>query len=156
MALQVRDATSEDVPALVDLINAAYRVEVFFKGGDRIAAAEVIDKLRSGRFLVLDDDGRLAGSVYVEVNGDRGYFGLLSIEPSRQKQGLGARLIGIAEEACRDAGCVAMDILVVDLRTELPPYYRRFGYVAVGTRPFPEDEPTLLPCHFIVMGKQLR
>jgi N-acetylglutamate synthase-like GNAT family acetyltransferase len=156
MTLQVRDATGEDVPALVDLINAAYRVEVFFKGGDRIAAAEVIDKLRSGRFLVLDDDGRLGGCVYVEVTGDRGYFGLLSIDPSRQKQGLGARLIGIAEDTCRGAGCVEMDILVVDLRTELPPYYRRFGYVEVSTRPFPEDEPTLLPCHFIVMRKQLR
>jgi N-acetylglutamate synthase-like GNAT family acetyltransferase len=156
MTLNVRDATLDDADVLVTLINAAYRVEDFFKLTDRIDRAEVLDKMQHGRFLVLEEGDALAGCVYVEVNDRVGYFGLLSIDPSKQKQGLGARLIGIAEAACREVGCSEMEIWVVDLRTELPPYYHRFGYVEAGTCPFPADEPTSQPCHFIVMRKQLQ
>ncbi|HVH57271.1 MAG TPA: GNAT family N-acetyltransferase [Vicinamibacterales bacterium] len=156
MTLIVRDAAVGDADMLVALINAAYRVEDFFKLSDRIDRAEVLDKMQHGRFLVLEDGDTLAGCVYVEVNDRVGYFGLLSIDPSQQKQGLGARLIGIAEAACREAGCSEMEIWVVDLRTELPPYYRRFGYVEAETCPFPANEPTSQPCHFIVMRKPLQ
>jgi predicted N-acetyltransferase YhbS len=138
------------------LINAAYRVEDFFKLSDRIGRAEVLDKMQHGRFLMLEEHDAVVGCVYVEVNDRIGCFGLLSIDPRRQKQGLGARLIDIAEAACGDAGCSEMEIRVVDLRTELPPYYRRFGYVEAGTCPFPADEPTSQPCHFILMRKQLQ
>jgi GNAT superfamily N-acetyltransferase len=93
--------------------------------------------------------------VYVKITGAIGYFGMLSIDPARQGQGLGARLIAFAEDYCREAGCSEMEIEVVNLRTELPPFYRRFGYTESGTRPFPDSERTKLPCHFIVMSKVL-
>jgi len=41
------------------------------------------------------------------------------------------------------------------LRTELPPFYQRRGYVETGTTPFVEDVPTKIPCHFINMSKPL-
>ena len=71
--------------------------------------------------------------------------------------GTGARkrLITEAEDYCRRAGCREMELEVVNLRTELPPFYRRFGYVETGTRPFSETERTSQPCHFIVMSKPL-
>jgi GNAT superfamily N-acetyltransferase len=151
----VRDATSDDADRLAALINAAYRVEDFFKTGDRIDRSGVLDKMQHGRFILLEDGDAFAAAVYVEQRPPIGYFGLLSIDPSRQKQGLGRRLIETAEAACRDAGCSEMEIEVVNLRTELPPYYRRFGYIEQGTRPFPDAEHTSLPCHFIVMRKAL-
>jgi hypothetical protein len=48
-----------------------------------------------------------------------------------------------------------MEIEVVNLRNELPPFYRKFGYVEHSTRAFPDDEHTSRPCHFIVMRKVL-
>jgi hypothetical protein len=48
-----------------------------------------------------------------------------------------------------------MDINVVDLRTELPPIYRKLGYSVSGTSPLPDSIPTKLPCHFIQMTKPL-
>jgi GNAT superfamily N-acetyltransferase len=78
---------------------------------------------------------------------------MLSIDPSRQKQGLGARLMAAAEARCQEAGCHEMELEVVNLRTELPPFYRRFGYAEMGTRPF--TDPSKIPCHFIVMTKPL-
>ena len=151
----VRVAEAADVPALTALINAAYLVEAFFKQGDRTNAVELSGLMRKGRFLVLETGDEMQGCVYVEVNGDRGYFGMLSIDPLKQKQGLGARLIEAAEGFCRSTGCTTMELQVVSLRTELPPYYRKFGYEEAGIREVDENEQWTRPCHFIVMSKAL-
>jgi len=154
--MRTRLGVPEDAPALAALISLAYRVEDFFKIGDRTDAAEVRDKMAHGTFIVLEDaNGTLAGSVYTTAHDGVGYFGMLSIDPARQGQGLGKRLIGEAEEYCRRAGCRQMELEVVNLRTELPPFYRRFGYVESGTRAFNETERISRPCHFIVMSKTL-
>jgi hypothetical protein len=60
-----------------------------------------------------------------------------------------------AESYCRERGARFMDILIVSLREELPPFYRKRGYVENGTSPFPADVETKVPCHFINMSKQL-
>jgi GNAT superfamily N-acetyltransferase len=154
--MHTRLAQLEDAEALAALINLSYRVEDFFKIGDRTDATEVRAKMKEGVFILLEDgDRRIAGAVYVTSHDRVGYFGMLSIDPPRQGQGLGSRLIGEAEDHCRRAGCTEMELEVVNLRTELPPYYRRFGYVERGTRPFTETERTSQPCHFIVMSKPL-
>ena len=111
--------------------------------------------LAKGKFLLLEQDGTLAGCVYVEYRGERGYFGLLAVDPARQRAGLGSRLIAAAEQDCRAAGCRFMDLTVVHLRTELPPYYRRLGYVDNGALPFPADQHTKVPVHLIQMSKAL-
>jgi GNAT superfamily N-acetyltransferase len=154
--MHTRLALPDEAETLAALISLAYRVEDFFKIGDRTDAAEVRAKMNDGAFILLEDaDRRIAGVVYVTAHDRVGYFGMLSIDPSRQGQGLGSRLIGEAEDYCRRGGCTEMELEVVNLRTELPPYYRRFGYVERGTRPFTETERTSQPCHFIVMSKPL-
>ena len=151
-----RIARSEDAPALAALISLAYRVEDFFKIGDRTDADDVRARMKEGAFLVLEDvSGKMAGCVYVTRHDDVGYFGMLSIDPACQRQGLGSKLIDAAETHCRNAGCREMELEVVNLRTELPPYYRRFGYIERGTRPFSDTERASQPCHFIVMSKPL-
>ena len=153
--MQLRKAVRADAPALTDLINLAFRKERFFVDSDRITLNQVEDHFGKGEFFVLEDEAALAGCVYVEPRGERAYFGLLSIDPARQRTGLGGRLVAAAEERGRDQGCVHMDILIVNLRAELPPYYRKLGYVETGTAPFPSDTPTKVPCHFVRMSKAL-
>lgn len=149
-----RTATLEQAADVARLVSLAYRVEDFFKQGDRTDPENVRRLMTQGCFLTLEDPpGTLAGCVYVKIEDGRGYFGMLSVDPARQGQGLGARLIAAAEDHARAAGCDHMDLHVISLRTELPPFYRRFGYVEQGTIPF--DEPTKLPCHIIVMSKPL-
>jgi GNAT superfamily N-acetyltransferase len=154
-ALAIRRAAADAVPAIVSLVNRAFEVEAFFVEKDRTNAAEVAEMLTRGVFLLAEAKGALAGCVLVEVRGQRGYFGLLSVEPARQGEGIGRALVEAAEDHCRRAGCAAMDIRVVDLRKELPPFYRRLGYEETGTEPFPEPEITKLPCRFVVMSKPL-
>jgi hypothetical protein len=102
-------------------------------------------EMARGTFLVLDDDHGLAGCVYVEVTGE---FGQLRIA----LRGSAPRAKGTPDAAARRR---TLEILVVNLRTELFPYCWCHGYVETGVRPFPEDEPTKRPCHFVVLGKSL-
>jgi GNAT superfamily N-acetyltransferase len=90
------------------------------------------------------------------LRSDRAYFGLLSVDPSQQRQGIGRGLVNDAERRAREARCEFMDILAVNVRPELPPIYQGMGYVASGTAPFPANVPTKVPCHFLRMSKDLR
>ena len=151
----IRRAADHEAEALMRLINLAFRVEKFFIETDRISLPQVREYLDKGVFLIAEEESRLAGCIYVELRGERGYFGLLSVEPSRQRSGLGRRLITAAEEFCRSAGSRFMDMCIVNLRQELPAYYAKLGYSETGTSPFPADVETKLPCHFIEMSKAL-
>jgi GNAT superfamily N-acetyltransferase len=147
----IRAADLHEAESLTALINEAFRVEEFFVTGDRITLNEVRGHLAKGVFLVSEGEG----TVYVELRGDRGYFGLLSVNPARQRMGAGKRLISAAEEYARAHGCKFMDITVVNLRVELPPFYGKLGYVENGIAPFPDPEKCKLPAHLVRMSKPL-
>jgi GNAT superfamily N-acetyltransferase len=153
----IRTAAAADAPELARVINDAFIVEAFFKIGNRTSAAEIAGLIaQGGEFLVIDGaPGRIAGCVYLRCNSGRAYFGMLSIDPPLQGQGLGRALIEAAEARARGQGCRVMDIHIVNLREELPAYYRRFGYAETGTLPFSAPERASRPCHFIVMTKAL-
>jgi ribosomal protein S18 acetylase RimI-like enzyme len=48
-----------------------------------------------------------------------------------------------------------LELEVVDLRTELPAFYERFGFEVTGRRPFPDPETLTRPADMIVMGKHV-
>jgi len=153
---EIRIATSADAEQITALINAAFRLaEGFFIDSPRITLDEVNHYLDTGAFLVAPDEHGLSGCVYVEPRGERAYLGLLSVDPGRQQSGLGSRLMSAGEEYCRARGARFMDILIINLRHELPAYYRHRGYADNGTTPFPPDVPTKQACHFINMSKPL-
>jgi len=159
--VHIRIAEAADARQIMAVINSAFKVaEDFFCFEDRITLEEVERLFTTGTFLVAEARARgdrvLVGCVYVELkDGDRSYLGLLSVDPSQQQGGLGSLLMMAAEKHCREMGCRVMDIWIVNLRTELTPFYQRRGYVETGTRPFPPDVQTKLPCHFITMAKAL-
>jgi GNAT superfamily N-acetyltransferase len=144
-----------DAEAILEVINAAFRAESFIIDRDRVDLEGVQDLLRKGKFLLADDDGIVAGCVYVEMRGDRSYLGLLSVDPQRQKGGLGSKLMGYAEDYCAKSGCRFMDLRIINLRKENHAFYSRRGYVDTGTEPFPAELNPKLPCHFVNMSKPL-
>jgi GNAT superfamily N-acetyltransferase len=151
-----RIATPADAANITAIINAAFRIaEEFFIDGNRITQAEVEKLFEKGSFLLAETGDQLDGCVYVELRGERSYLGLLSVDPARQQGGLGSLLMNAAENYCRERGSHFMDILIVNLREELPAFYRKRGYVENGTTPFPEGVETKIPCHFITMVKSL-
>ena len=154
--VRVRLAEPSDANQIMTLINSAFRIaEDFFYKEDRITFEEVERLFTTGTFLLAEVDRVLRGCVYVELRGDRSYLGLLSVDPSQQQAGLGSLLLTAAENHCRELGSRFMDIYIINLRTELPPFYRRRGYVETGTLALPPGLETTQPCHFITMAKPL-
>ena len=152
----MRNAEPADAESIARIVNAAFRPERFFVDADRTSPDKVRALLEKGKFLLAEDASVLVACVYVELRGERGYFGLLAVDPARQRTGMGSRMVDAAEDYCRAAGCRFMDLTTVNLRKELPGYYRRRGYVENGTLPFPADQhPPKMPCHLVKMSKSL-
>ncbi len=122
MISMLRTANLAEAPELARIINEAFIVEAFFKIGDRTSVDELVELMNDGgEFLAIDDrEGKMAGCVYLKCRGDRAYFGMLSIDPPKQRQGLGRTLIEAVEARARERGCRFMDIHIVNLREELP------------------------------------
>ena len=154
---RVRMADADDTEALVRLINAAFAVEQPIIAGDRIDLERLSALYHTGKFLLLEENGRLVGCVYVEIKeSGRGYIGLLGVEPDRQRSGLGRRMIEAAEEYLKAAGCQFADLRVVNIRAELQPIYEKLGYSFIGIAPIPDSIPLKIPSYFTVMSKDLR
>jgi ribosomal protein S18 acetylase RimI-like enzyme len=155
--MRFRVAAACDRTQLIRLINAAFAIETFLEGtrtdDERLAAM-----MTKGSVLVAEDQaGQLLGSVYTEQRGRRGYLGMLAVDPAHQGTGLARRLVQEAENRFRELDCEAVDIVVLSMRPELPPLYRRFGYVETGTGEFTPAR-ALRPgveCHSITMSKRL-
>jgi len=151
--IRIRLAQSDDLEPLSRLINSAFRVELPFIEGERTNPDGVRTYMEKGKFLLAEDSFGLAGCVYVELRGNRGYLGLLCVEPARQGTGLGRKLMDATEKYFREAGCIAVDLRVISPRTPLPFFYRHLGYVETGTAPFAPEVPVRVPCHYILMSK---
>ncbi|MGO9964479.1 MAG: GNAT family acetyltransferase [Acidimicrobiales bacterium] len=78
--------------------------------------------------LVLDDDGRLIGSVMVGYEGHRGWVNYLAVHPDRRRQGLGRLLMDAAERRLRDLGCPKVNLQVRTSNEAAKDFYRRIGY----------------------------
>jgi ribosomal protein S18 acetylase RimI-like enzyme len=155
--LYMREAAAADRPRLVALVNSAFSIENFLEG-TRTDDEDVANQMKKGAFLFAEDGaGRLLASVYMERRGARGYLGMLAVDPAYQGRGLAHRMVEAAEERFRQQGCKGTDIIVLTLRSELLPIYRRFGYVETGTEAFHSPRPLRpgIKCRCIVMSKQL-
>jgi ribosomal protein S18 acetylase RimI-like enzyme len=138
------------------VVHAAFAIETFIDGTrtDEEGMAEMISH---GEFLVAEDGGRIVACVYVEQRGERGYFGMLAVDPALQGMGLGRAMVEAAESYSKEQGCIAMDIAVLSLRPELLPLYQKLGYVITGTEEFHPSRPLEegVACHSIIMSKKL-
>ena len=161
MATTCRTATVADASEIVTLVNDAFMIEADALSGDRIGLPEVRERLKRGWFLVCDAEaGGLAGCVYVEVRGETGYLGLVSVARSQQSLGLGRGLMTAGERWLREADCGVCELWVLSVRPELSAWYRRLGYRVVRTEPFeavnpPPTRRLLRPCYFEVMERDL-
>lgn len=148
----LRDATTRDIPALVALVNAAYRPadaqaagwthETGLLGGTRTDAQQVAALLAGpGVVLVAQSADQLLGCVLVEPHGDDCHIGMLSTLPALQNRGLGRHLLAMAEQAAiTRLHARALVLGVVSSRPELLAWYQRRGWTLSGaTQPFPHD-----------------
>lgn len=133
----IRVAVNEEADQVARIINAAFEVERPFRlRGERTSTEDVRRLTLAGNsFFVAEEDSRIVGAVYVRITGHTGYFGMLAVDPSLQRSGIGRALREHAEKFCKQHGCTEMTLTTGDFRTELLPYYSRAGYRVVSTEP---------------------
>jgi GNAT superfamily N-acetyltransferase len=156
--LITRNAVDADIPEIVRVINLAYRVEDFFKVGDRTTAEDIRARIaaRDSHVVVVDaPDGGIAGAVCMEINDNRGHFGMLSVDPAHRGKGVARALIEGVEERCKAAGCSDVDIEVVNLRQELPAFYSKLGFAVKGTKSFWPPEELTREAHMVIWSKPI-
>jgi N-acetylglutamate synthase-like GNAT family acetyltransferase len=153
----LRQAGAEDIPEMIAVINSAFEAENFFVNRPRTHAAQLTEHLGNGHFLLAHDGGKLIASVYYELRGERGYIGMLAVRPDQQLRGLGRTMMHLAEQALRDAACSIAELTVVSVRTTLPPFYYKLGYVESGLAKVPEElqQKLSMPVELVRMEKLL-
>ena len=153
----IRTAHLREAGTISDLVNLAYEVEDFFKVGPRTDPEEVASLIERHRFFIAESEGEVVGCVQLGIDGARGHFGMLSVHPAAQGQGVARRLVRHLIEFCSVRGCRHLDLEYVNLREELPAFYRRFGFEETGTEPWPADELHRIsrPAHFVTMSREL-
>lgn len=153
--IRFRDAVPADIPALVALVESAYRGESSRAGwtteadlldGQRVDAEAVREAMtgeRSVLLLAVSDVEEILACAHVAVHDGEGYFGMFAVRPTLQGGGIGSRLLAEAERRVReDWGCRRLAMMVIDVRDELIAWYERRGYVRSGTKtPFPYGDP---------------
>jgi GNAT superfamily N-acetyltransferase len=148
-SLPLTIATLEDVPALVQLVNRAYRGDSSRQGWT--TEADLIDGTRTDeaslQMLLDNPDGRLLVGwiedeicccVYLETQPAALYLGMLTVDPHVQGQGVGKQLLATADQYAQEQGCSAITMTVVAQRPELIAWYERHGFRPTEeTLPFP-------------------
>ena len=153
----LREADERDIPAMIEVVNAAFKAEAFFVNRPRTHPVQLAEHFRFGRFLLAHHSAELIASVYYELRGERGYIGMLAVRPTEQGRGLGKAMMQAVENTLREAGCRIAELSVVSVRTALPPIYRRLGYHETGFAEVPEEllQKLTMPVQLIRMEKSL-
>jgi ribosomal protein S18 acetylase RimI-like enzyme len=155
--LRFRIASPEDAPRLIPMINAAFAIEEFM-GGTRTDAARLANVMGKGQILMAEDEqGRLVGSLFMEFRAESGYLGMLAVDTEHQRVGIARRLTVEAERRFRAAGLEKIEIIVLNMRPELVPAYRSWGFIEAGTTEFQPSRPVKpgVEIHGIRMEKRL-
>ncbi len=161
-----------DFGRVAALVNAAFAIYPFMSG-PRTSPEGVVEELGdSGQLIVAEDEHRLAACAMIRpaVDVDWGdelpaedhaqeadamYLGLVGVEPSLRKSGLGRRIIAEAESRARQRGFARM---VLGTLAEMGNvvYYGGLDYHVVVTTHYEAGHWGLtIPHEFCVMAKTL-
>lgn len=176
MTIAFRRAEVRDVPALVPLVESAYRGEASKQGwtteaelldGQRTDAQGVSQLLEApdSAIMVAFDAAApdtLLACAHIQMHEDGCHFGMFAVRPNLQRGGVGKALLAQCESyAAAEFGAQYMVMWVIWSRAELIAFYERRGYARTGEQmPFPYGDarfglPKRDDLYFIVLKKAL-
>ena len=147
-----KNATVEDIPAVVSLVNAAYRGDESRRGwtteadlldGQRVDESTIaVADPASDVVLLLADSVVVGCFEYRREGANAAYLGMVTVSPLKQNSGLGRMLLEEAEARARKEGRTELYMTVIGTRSELIQWYQRRGFcVTTEFREFPAHDP---------------
>ncbi len=172
MKNSIQPATPADIPALVALLNQAYRGEASRQGWtheadllqgdirtDEAELAAIFEAENEAMLKCENESGDLIGCVHSIKTGSRLFLGKLAVRPDQQGRGIGKLFLKAAENYARAQDCDTIFMWVITERTELNEWYFRHGYQPTGERKaFQVDARYGVPVHpleFMMLEKRL-
>jgi ribosomal protein S18 acetylase RimI-like enzyme len=171
MTIPLHPATELDHPAIITLMNAAFRgtegwsIEGDIVEGQRTNASLLSEEIANGASYLISKNettSAIDGCVSLQQSSpEKWYLGSLTVNPALQNAGFGRKLLDAAENYAAVRGARIIEITVVNVRESLIAWYERRGYQRTGqTRPFPYGDdrygnPTRNDLEFIVLEKLL-
>jgi ribosomal protein S18 acetylase RimI-like enzyme len=106
-------------------------------------------KVQRELFLVGEIDARLVAVVMAGYEGHRGWVNYLAVEPERQGQGIGRRMMEAVERGLAERGCPKVQLQIRRGNLGVVEFYRALGYaedevVSMGKRiEFNDEAPAI-------------
>ena len=165
-------ATPADIPAIKNLLNAAYRgesskqgwtTEAHLIGGEqRTNEDQLLQTMQLPDSIFLkytNHQNEIIGCVNLQQHQQKLYLGMFAVNPLLQNSGIGKQLLEAAEAYAQHLHCTSIYMSVISVREELINWYKRYGYEETGERKFfHEDDITgkhLQPLEFMMIEKKL-
>jgi ribosomal protein S18 acetylase RimI-like enzyme len=127
--VEIRQATEDDLPAVVDLVERAYEPWIE-RIGRRPAPmdSDYAALIGAGEVHLLDDGGRAVGLVIVRDLGDHLVVDNVAVDPEHQGRGHGRALLAFAERRAAELGLTELRLYTNALMTENIALYGRLGF----------------------------
>jgi ribosomal protein S18 acetylase RimI-like enzyme len=124
-AWTIRNATEEDIAAVLDLWAAAGSLPSVSDSPDGLARLLAADPQA---LLVAELGGALVGSLIAAWDGWRGSFYRLAVLPEHRRKGLATTLLREGERRLRGRGAVRLTAIVADDEAGAMDFWRAAGY----------------------------
>ena len=131
----LRRAGADDAAGIAACVRAAYSPYIERIGQAPGPMLDDYDQVvRDHRVHVIEEDGVILGALVLIEKGEGLLFDNIAVQPARQGEGIGRRLMEHAESEARRLGYGHLDLYTHERMTENIAMYERIGYMEVDRR----------------------
>ena len=132
---EIRRAGAADAAGIAACVRAAYSPYIERIGQAPGPMLDDYDQVvRDHRVYVIEGDGEILGALVLIEKEEGLLFDNIAVQPARQGEGIGRRLMEHAESEARRLGYGHLDLYTHERMTENIAMYERIGYVEVDRR----------------------
>ncbi|MDD3313740.1 GNAT family N-acetyltransferase [Pseudodesulfovibrio sp.] len=138
MSTTIRQASRSDLPALERLLRESFDASyALFMPGAYVRGWRMSDEpARTLRRLLSDMGVALSGEIPVGfIACEAGSVAELWVSPNHKRRGIGAALLGWAEDRLRDRGFDAVTLNCYERNTSALAFYRKMGFTVTARYP---------------------
>jgi len=130
--MRLLKAKSEDIAALVEIINHAYSYQDKAKGSPRTSFEHLSKRMEEVDFYLAKESDEITGCFYIEDKKPSLHFGLLTVIDEYRGKGLAQAMMSVIESYAKSYGYNNIELDYMSLAPWLKNYYEKYGFKETG------------------------